>query len=78
MQLNLDLTAYLARKDDDFLDDPGSLFLQELLNDIVSDATGPKDCEVCISRHGLLVSTCEVVIDILVVDIRFIYSLSEP
>ncbi len=52
---------YLTGKDDDLIDDPGSLILQELLNNVVSDAAGPKDCEVLVSRHELtLVYLCGI------------------
>ena len=37
---------YLASKDDDIIDDPGSLVLQELLNDVFADGTGPDDGKV--------------------------------
>ena len=40
-------------KEDDLLDDTGSLILQELLNSVVSEGTSPKDGEVRISRHEL-------------------------
>ncbi len=44
---------YLSGKDDDFLDDPDSLVLQELLNDEVTEDTGPNDGEFCVSSHEL-------------------------
>jgi hypothetical protein len=44
---------YLARKDDDLLDGSGSLVLQELLDDVVTEGTSPNDGEVCVSRHEL-------------------------
>lgn len=47
--------VYLAGKNDDFLDDSGSLVLQELLNDVVTDGTSPNDDEVRVSRHELAV-----------------------
>ena len=47
--------TYLAGKDDDLLDDPGSLVLQELLNDEVAGGTGPNDGEFRVSRHELCV-----------------------
>jgi hypothetical protein len=47
------MELYLAGKDDDLIDDPGSLVLQELLNDVVADGTGPSDGEVLVSRHEL-------------------------
>jgi hypothetical protein len=40
---------YLASKDDDFIDDPGNLVLQELLNDVFADGTSPNDGKVCVS-----------------------------
>ena len=46
---------YLASKDDDFIDDPGRLVLQELLNDVFTDCTSPNDGKVCVSRHELTV-----------------------
>jgi hypothetical protein len=47
---------YLTSKDDDLLDDPGSLFLEELLNDVVADGTGPNDGEFRVSRHEVMLS----------------------
>jgi hypothetical protein len=47
---------YLAGKDDDLLYDPGSLVLKELLNDVVTEGTGPNNGEVCVSRHELPVT----------------------
>ena len=44
---------YLAGKDGDLLDDTGSFVLQQLLNDVGTDGTGPNDGEVCVSRHEL-------------------------
>ena len=44
---------YLAGKDDDLLDDPSSLVLQELLNDVDTEGTSPDDGEVGVSRHDL-------------------------
>ena len=41
----LDKITYLARKDDHILDDPGSLVLQELRNDVAADDTGSDDSE---------------------------------
>ena len=43
---------YLASKDDDIIDDPGSLVLQELLNDVFADGTGPDDGKVLVTRHA--------------------------
>ena len=40
---------YLAGKDDNLLDDPGSLVLQELLDDVFTDGTSPNDSKVCVS-----------------------------
>ena len=40
---------YLATKDDDLIDDPGSLVPQELLNDVFTDGTSPDDGKVCVS-----------------------------
>jgi hypothetical protein len=42
---------YLSGEDDDFLDDSGSLVLQELLNDEVTEGTGPNDGEFRVSSH---------------------------
>ena len=50
---SIEWTLYLTRKDDDLLDDPSSLFLEELLNDVNTDGTGPNDGEFCVSRHEL-------------------------
>ncbi len=47
------LSSYLAGEDDDLLDDPSSLVLQELLDDVASDVTSPNDSKVCVSRHEL-------------------------
>ena len=44
---------YLASKDDDLLDDSGSLVLQELPNDIDTEGTSPDDGEICVSGHEL-------------------------
>jgi hypothetical protein len=44
---------YLASKDDDLVDDPSSLVLQELLDDDVTEVTSPNDGEVFVSRHEL-------------------------
>jgi hypothetical protein len=45
------MNTYLACKDDDLLDDSSSLVLQKLLNDVVSEFTGPDDCEIGVPRH---------------------------
>jgi hypothetical protein len=45
--------VYLAGKDDDRLDGPGSLVLQELLNNEGAEGTCTDDGEVCVSRHEL-------------------------
>lgn len=50
----LDDITYLAGKDDHILDDPGSLVLQELRNDVAADDTGPDYGEVCVSGHEIL------------------------
>ena len=50
----LDEFTYLAGKDDHILNNPGSLVLQELRNDVAADDTGPDDGEVCVSRHEIL------------------------
>ena len=77
MQLNL--IRYLAGKDDDILDDPGSLVLHELLSDKFSDSTGPNDCEVCVSRHEqTVVFTVRVIWDPIRVSSPSIYPLYEP
>ncbi len=47
---------YLAGKDGDLFDNPSSLILQELLNDIVANATSPNDGKCCVSRHELTLS----------------------
>jgi hypothetical protein len=49
----LDEFTYLAGEDDHILDDPGSLVLQELPNDVAADDTGPDNGEVCVSRHEI-------------------------
>ena len=46
----------MASKDDDLLDDPGSLFLEELLNDVAADSTGSNDGEFRVSRHEVILS----------------------
>jgi hypothetical protein len=56
---------YLSGNDDDFLNDPGSLVVQELGNDVAPNDTGPYDGEVCVSGHGVL-STCARFLDLLV------------
>jgi hypothetical protein len=66
-------TLYLASKDDDLLDDSGSLILEELLNDVAADGTGPNDGEFGVSRHELILSTVS-----LLYPHPFIYFLSEP
>ena len=77
--MELNLIRYLAGKDDNVLYDPSNLVLQELLNDIVSDATGPNDGKVCISRHEqTLVSMVSVIWDPIRVSSASIYPLSEP
>lgn len=48
---------YLSGKNGDLLDDPSSLFFQELLDDAVADSTCPNDSEFGISRHDLTLST---------------------
>jgi hypothetical protein len=53
---------YLAGKNNDLVDDPGSLVLQELLNDVVTDDTSPNDGEVCVSGHELTRLSCVCVI----------------
>ena len=37
-------------------DDPSSLVLEELLNDVAADRTGAKDCEFRVSRHEMMLS----------------------
>lgn len=78
MKLNL-TPRYLAGKDYNVIDESVSLVLQELLNDISSDATGPNDCEVCVSRHELsrLVFTVCVISDSIRISSPSIYPLSE-
>ena len=44
---------YLSGKSGDLLDDPSSLFFQELLKDAVADSTYPNDGEFSISGHDL-------------------------
>ena len=44
---------YLASKDNDLLNDPGSLVLEELLDDVAADRTGPNDGEFRVSRHDI-------------------------
>ena len=44
---------YLSGKNGDLLDDPNSLFFQELLKDAVADSTYPNDGEFSISGHDL-------------------------
>ena len=48
---------HLMGKDNDLLDDAGSLVLEELLNDISANVTGPNDGEVRMSRHESTLST---------------------
>src|SRR6267154_2122006 len=50
----LDEFTYLAGKNDHILDNPGTLVLQELRNDVAADDTGPDNGEVCVSGHGIL------------------------
>jgi hypothetical protein len=50
----LDEFTYLAGKDDNILDDPGSPVPQELRNDVAADDTGPDNGEVCVSGHEIL------------------------
>jgi hypothetical protein len=45
---------YLTSKDDELFDDPGSLVLEELLNDVVADRTGANDGEFRVSRHEVI------------------------
>jgi hypothetical protein len=52
---------YLARKDDDFLDDPSSFVREELLNNIAANGTCPGDREFRVSRHDLTVSAVRVI-----------------
>src|SRR6267154_6286868 len=47
---------YLTSKDDDLLDGPGSLVLEELLNDVAADRTGTNDGEFHVSRHEVILS----------------------
>jgi hypothetical protein len=49
--------VYLAGKDDHLLDGPGSLVLQELLNDEGADVTGTGDGKICVSRHEMTIFT---------------------
>ena len=50
---------YLSGKNDDLLDDPGSLFFQELLNDAVADSTCSNDGEFgIVSGHEPTLSHC--------------------
>ena len=49
--------VYLAGKDHDLLDRPGSLVFQELLNDEGANGTSTSDGEVCVSRHDLTMFT---------------------
>ena len=52
---------YLAGKDDDLLDDTGNLVLQQLLNDVNTESTGPNDGKVCVSRHeSTLFAVCGI------------------
>ena len=51
-------TLYLSGENSDFLDDPSSLFFQELLDDAVADSTCPNDCEFGISGHELALIHC--------------------
>ena len=46
---------YLTSKDDDLLDDSGSLVLEELLDDVVAYRAGPEDGEFSVSRHEVIV-----------------------
>ena len=45
--------SYLSGKNGDLLDDPSSLFFQELLKDAVADSTCPNDSEFGICGHEL-------------------------
>lgn len=47
---------YLSGKNGDLLDDSSSLFIQELLNDAVTDSTCPNDSEFGISGHVVTLS----------------------
>jgi hypothetical protein len=44
----------LTSKDDNLLDDPGFLVLEELLNDVAADRTCPNDGEFSVSRHEVI------------------------
>ena len=45
--------AYLASEDDHLVDSSGSLFAQELADDVVAERAGTDDGEVLVSRHVL-------------------------
>ena len=47
--------AYLASEDDHLVDSSGSLFAQELADDVVAERAGTDDGEVLVSRHVLLI-----------------------
>ena len=46
--------AYLASEDDHLVDSSGSLFAQELADDVVAERAGTDDGEVLVSRHVLV------------------------
>jgi hypothetical protein len=45
--------AYLASEDDHLVDSSGSLFAQELADDVVAERAGTDDGEVLVSRHAV-------------------------
>ena len=47
--------AYLASEDDHLVDSSGSLFAQELADDVVAERAGTDNGEVLVSRHVLLI-----------------------
>ena len=49
---------YLASKNDDLVDDPGSLVLQELLDDVLTDGASPNNCEGFVSGHEPMLQQC--------------------
>jgi len=45
---------YLASKDDNFVDCPRSLILQELADDAAACSSGPDDSKILATRHVLV------------------------
>jgi hypothetical protein len=53
---------HLSGEDDEFLDNSGSLVLQELLNDEITEGTGPNDGEFLVSSHKLTLFVVYVIL----------------